>query len=271
MTSGNVVAGEELSAYMVGSADGVQLGPAAAETVTQERERRLRELAAAFRIFGTFGFSEGVAGHITVRDPEFPDTFWVNPFGMNFRHITVSDLIQVDHDGNVITGSRPVNRAAFCIHSEVHKARPDVVAAAHAHSVHGKAFSSLGQPLLPITQDACAFYQDHAVYTDYRGVVGDLEEGRAIGSALGPAKAVILQNHGLLTVGHSVAEAAWWFITMERSCQAQLLAMAAGEPRTIDHDAAVSVYNQIGTPVAGWFQFQPLWDDVIRTAPEALH
>ncbi|WP_206422974.1 class II aldolase/adducin family protein [Mycobacteroides abscessus] len=181
---------------MVGSADGVQLGPAAAETVTQERERRLRELAAAFRIFGTFGFSEGVAGHITVRDPEFPDTFWVNPFGMNFRHITVSDLIQVDHDGNVITGSRPVNRAAFCIHSEVHKARPDVIAAAHAHSVHGKAFSSLGQPLLPITQDACAFYQDHAVYTDYRGVVGDLEEGRAIGSALGPAKAVILQVSG---------------------------------------------------------------------------
>lgn len=270
MTSGDVVVGDELSAYMVGSADAELLSPAPTATVGEERERRLRELAAAFRIFGAFGFSEGVAGHITVRDPEFPDTFWVNPFGMNFRHITVSDLIQVDHDGNVITGTRPVNRAAFCIHSEVHKARPDVIAAAHAHSIHGKAFSSLGQPLLPITQDACAFYEDHAVYTDYRGVVSDLEEGRAIGSALGPAKAVILQNHGLLTVGHSVAEAAWWFITMERSCQAQLLAMAAGEPRTIDHETAVSVYNQIGTPVAGWFQFQPLWDDVIRTAPEAL-
>ncbi|WP_078287882.1 class II aldolase/adducin family protein [Mycobacterium sp. D16R24] len=270
MTSVDVVASEELSEYMVGSADVDPMSPAPAATVEEERDRRLRELAAAFRIFGAFGFSEGVAGHITVRDPEFPDTFWVNPFGMNFRHITVSDLIQVDHDGNVITGSRPVNRAAFCIHSEVHKARPDVIAAAHAHSIHGKAFSSLGQPLLPITQDACAFYQDHAVYTDYRGVVTDLEEGKAIGAALGPAKAVILQNHGLLTVGHSVAEAAWWFITMERSCQAQLLAMAAGEPRTIEHDTAVSVYNQIGTPVAGWFQFQPLWDDVLRTSPEAL-
>ncbi|MBA0044826.1 class II aldolase/adducin family protein [Mycobacterium sp. NPDC050853] len=270
MVAGGIAVGEEMSAYAVGSAGTEWLKQPSPATVGEERDLRLRELAAAFRIFGAFGFSEGVAGHITVRDPEFPETFWVNPFGMNFRHITVSDLVQVDHEGNVLTGDRPVNRAAFCIHSEVHKARPDVVAAAHAHSIHGKAFSSLGQPLLPITQDACAFYQDHAVYTDYQGVVTDLEEGRAIGAALGPSKAVILQNHGLLTVGHSVAEAAWWFISMERSCQAQLLAMAAGQPREIAHDTAVSVYQQTGTPLAGWFQFRPLWDEIVRTAPEAF-
>lgn len=270
MAAGGITVNEEISAYAVGSTGTDWMHRPSTTTVSEERDLRLRELAAAFRIFGAFGFSEGVAGHITVRDPEFPETFWVNPFGMNFRHITVSDLVHVDHDGNVLTGDRPVNRAAFCIHSEVHKARPDVIAAAHAHSIHGKAFSSFGQPLLPITQDACAFYQDHAVYTDYLGVVTDVEEGRAIGMALGSAKAVILQNHGLLTVGHSVAEAAWWFITMERSCQAQLLAMAAGEPRTIAHDTAVSVYEQIGTPLAGWFQFRPLWDDIVRTAPEAF-
>nr|WP_109549549.1 class II aldolase/adducin family protein [Mycobacteroides chelonae] len=244
--------------------------PMNSATVSEERDKRLRELAAAFRIFGAFGFSEGVAGHITARDPEFPETFWVNPFGMNFRHIKVSDLIRVDHEGSVVEGDRPVNRAAFCIHSEVHAARPDVIAAAHAHSIHGKAFSSLGQPLLPITQDACAFYQDQAIYSDYSGVATDIEEGRAIAAALGSAKAAILQNHGLLTVGQSVAEAAWWFVTMERSCQAQLMAVAAGQPRLIDHDTALAVYQQTGTPLAGWFQFRPLWDEVVANSPEAF-
>lgn len=161
-----------------------------------------------------------------------------------------------------------MNRAAFCIHSEVHRARPDVVAAAHAHSTYGKAFSSLGVRLAPLTQDACAFYEDHGLYADYQGVVNDTEEGRRIGRALGPHKAVILQNHGNLTVGQTVPEAAWWFITMERSCQAQLLAMAAGTPKHIDHDSAVVVREQIGTPLSGWFQLRPLWDEIVREEPD---
>ena len=82
-------------------------------TVEEERLHRKQKLAGALRIFGRFGFGEGVAGHITVRDPEFPDYFWVNPFAISFRHATVSDLILVDHDGNVVYGTRPVNRAAF--------------------------------------------------------------------------------------------------------------------------------------------------------------
>ena len=103
-----------------------------------------------------------------------------------------------------------------------------MVAAAHAHSIYGKSWSALGRILDPITQDVCAFYEDHAVFDDYTGVVLDLEEGKRIAHALGDNKAAILRNHGLLTVGHSVDEAAWWFITMERSCQAQLLASPAG-------------------------------------------
>ncbi|WP_435220604.1 class II aldolase/adducin family protein [Streptomyces sp. Tue6028] len=237
-------------------------------SVDEEREVRKRELAAAFRVFGKLGFSEGVAGHITARDPEFPDTFWVNPFGMSFNQIKVSDLIRVDHEGNLLHGRRPVNRAAFCIHAEVHGARPDAVAAAHAHSLHGKAFSALGIPLAPLTQDACAFFEDQGLYADYRGVVNDSEEGRRIGEALGPAKAVILKNHGLLTVGQSVAAAAWWFITMERSCQAQLLAMAAGTPHEIDRETAEQVRAQIGGPLAGWFQFRPLWDQTVASSPD---
>ena len=111
-----------------------------------------------------------------------------------------------------------------------------MIAAAHSHSIHGKSWSSLGRLLDPITQDACAFYDDHALFDDFTGVVLDLEEGKRIGHALGDRKAVILRNHGLLTVGHSVDEAAWWFITMERTCQAQLLAEAAGTPVLIDAD-----------------------------------
>jgi ribulose-5-phosphate 4-epimerase/fuculose-1-phosphate aldolase len=238
------------------------------DTHQRERLHRKQELAAAFRIFGSFGFSEGVAGHITARDPEHSDRFWVNPFGMNFRLIKVSDLICVDHEGNVVEGDQPVNKAAFCIHSQVHLARPDVVAAAHAHSVHGKALSALNAMLDPITQDACAFYDDHSRYDDYRGVVSDTEEGKRIAAALGENKAVILANHGLLTVGGSVAEAAWWFVTMERSCQAQLLAMAAGVPRRIDRETALLVRSQIGYPLAGQFQFKPLWDYVTAKEPD---
>lgn len=242
--------------------------PKAGLPVEEERLLRKQELAAAFRIFGRFGFSEGVAGHITARDPENPDHFWVNPFGRAFSQMRVSDLILVDHNGHVVEGDNIVNRAAFIIHAQVHQARPDVVAAAHTHSLHGKAFSSLGLPLDPITQDACAFFEDHGIYSDYRGVVNELEEGQRVGAALADHKAVILRNHGLLTVGASVAEAAWYFITMERSCQAQLLAMAAGTPHHIDDDTARTARAQISGPLAGWFQFRPLWEQITQEEPD---
>ena len=112
-----------------------------------------------------------MAGHITVRDPERTDWFWVNPFGMHFSQIRASDLILVNDHGEVVEGDANVNTAAFAIHSRVHAARPDTVAAAHAHSMYGKAWSSLGRLLDPITQDACAFYEDHGLFDDYTGVV----------------------------------------------------------------------------------------------------
>src|SRR5262249_37949875 len=155
----------------------------------EERIHRKQRLAASFRLFSRFGFDEGVAGHITARDPERPDHFWVNPFGMHFGQIKVSDLLLVNHQGDVVEGSRPVNRAAFAIHSQVHAARPEVIAAAHSHSVYGKSWSSLGRLLDPITQDACAFYDDHAVFDDYTGVVVTTDEGARIARALGPHKA----------------------------------------------------------------------------------
>src|SRR5271166_3378771 len=239
-----------------------------------ERLHRKQRLAAGFRLFSKFGFDEGVAGHITARDPEFPDTFWVNPFGVHFSQIKVSNLIRCDHSGEVVEGDYPVNTAAFVIHSRVHAARPDAVAAAHSHSTYGRAFSTLGRTLAPITQDVCAFYNDHALYDDFGGVVVELDEGQRIAEAIGKHKAAILQNHGLITVGGTVDEAVWWFITMERSCQVQLLAEAAlcdGETlKLISPKAAAQVYAITGNAFAGWFQFQPLYERIVRQEPDLL-
>jgi ribulose-5-phosphate 4-epimerase/fuculose-1-phosphate aldolase len=240
------------------------------ETAAEERLHRKQRLAAGFRLFGKFGFEEGVAGHITARDPEHLDHFWVNPFGMSFRHIRASDLIRVNAAGEVVEGEGTVNTAAFAIHSAVHAARPDVIAAAHSHSIYGKSWSALGRLLDPLTQDACAFFEDHALFDDYTGVVIDPEEGKRIAHALGDRKAVILRNHGLLTAGHSVDEAVWWFVTMERTCQAQLLAQSAGTPVLIDADMARHTHSQVGSHVSGFVSFQPLYQTVVREQPDFL-
>jgi ribulose-5-phosphate 4-epimerase/fuculose-1-phosphate aldolase len=242
--------------------------PETFETVEEERQHRKERLTIALRLFGKLGFEEGVAGHITARDPEHTDFFWVNPFGMSFKHVKVSDLILVNQEGKVVQGRYMVNEAAFAIHSQVHQARPGVVAAAHSHSTYGRALSTLGQKLEPLTQDSCAFYQDHGLFDDYTGVVTDLEEGKRIAAALGDSKAVILRNHGLLTVGDSVDAAAWWFTTMERSAQVQLLAKAAGTPILIEHESAVLTHGQIGNDLVGWINYQPLADQIIREQPD---
>jgi ribulose-5-phosphate 4-epimerase/fuculose-1-phosphate aldolase len=235
-----------------------------------ERLWRKQRLALSFRIFGRFGFDEGVAGHITARDPGDPQLFWVNPFGMSFKQITVDDLILVNHQGEVVEGTWPVNRAAFAIHSSVHDARPDAVAAAHSHSKFGRAFSTLGRELSPITQDSLLFFEDHSLFDDYTGTVNDPEEGKRLAHALGDNKATILRNHGLLTVGQSVEEAVFWYVTMERTCEVELIARAAGEPVLIADDVARATQAENGGHVAGWFQAQPLFDWIAEAEPGAF-
>lgn len=235
-----------------------------------ERLHRKQRLAAGFRLFSHFGFDEGIAGHITVRDPEYPDRFWVNPFGMHFSQIKVSDLVLVDHSGEVVEGSKPVNGAAFAIHSRIHAARPDVVTAAHAHSIYGKTWASLGRLLAPITQDACAFYENHALFDRFTGVVVETEVGNRIAAALAGNSAVILQNHGLLTVGRSVDAAVYLFLAMERCCQSQLLAEAAGTPKTIPHNIALKTRDYLASDHSAWYSFQPLYDFIVARQPDLL-
>ncbi|EEH44454.1 uncharacterized protein PADG_00743 [Paracoccidioides brasiliensis Pb18] len=236
------------------------------DSLEEERLYRKQHLAAAFRVFADRGFDEGVAGHISVRDPILTDHFWLNPLSQHFSQISVSDLILVNEDGNVVIGTEPINSAAFAIHSEIHKARPNVNAACHAHSVYGKAFSVFGRELDMMTQDALRFYKSHAVYQDFRGVVLDREEGINIARALGDGKAAILQNHGLLTVGESVDEAAFWFISLDKTCHAQLLADAASagsgyKKIMVSGGEAEATAKLVGGPDKGWLAFQGYYDE----------
>ena len=249
----------------------VPSGPGSVENFEEERLHRKQRLAAGLRILGRLRLAEGVAGHVTVRDPEYPDRFWVNPFGKNFKLMKVSDLICVDQNGDVVQGDKPVNAAAFAIHSQLHAARPDILAAAHCHSMYGRTFSSLGKPLKMITQDDTMFYNDVALCSAGSGaVVLDTEVGKAMATALGEKKALIHQNHGLITTGKSVDAAIWWFVALERTCQSQILAESAGDPIEIPDDLAISGYEQQGHDLAGWFQFQPWWEELLRDEPDFL-
>ncbi|KKB62890.1 hypothetical protein WM40_15275 [Robbsia andropogonis] len=239
-------------------------------SIADERLHRRQRLAVAFRLFAQNGFAHGLAGHITARDPEWEDHFWVNPLGKHFSRIRVSDLLLVNRDGEIVVGEGPVNQAAFAIHAAIHEARPEIVAAAHTHSLYGKAWSTLGRELLPLTQDACAFYQDHALFDDFQGVVLDTSEGARIAEALGPRKAVILKNHGILTVGPSVEAAAWWYLSLENACRTQLLAEAAGTPSPIPHNIATLTHQQVGRPGGALHAFQNLYEGIVATEPDVL-
>ena len=239
-------------------------------SVAQERRHRRERLAGTFRLFARFGLARGLAGHVTARDPELPDHFWVNPFGLHFSRVKVSDLLLVNARGEIVVGAGPLNRAAFAIHAAIHHARPDVVAAAHTHSVHGKAWSSLGRRLDALTQDACSFHEDHGLFEDFGGVVYETGEGERIAAALGGAKAVILRNHGILTAGPSVETAAWWYLAFEEACQVQLLAEAAGSPRPIPDEQARLTHGQVGLPRSVHRAFEALWQGLVEDEPELL-
>ncbi|KAL6410616.1 aldolase [Ilyonectria robusta] len=232
------------------------------------RKWQLEHMTAAFRHWHREGYVEGMSGHISVRDPEFPNAFWTNPLGRHFGLLKVSDMILVNLDGAVIGGNRtrPPNTAGFLIHAAVHKARPDAHSICHCHSVYGKAWSVFGRRLEMLTQDSCKFRGDaHSVYNSYGGVVLGSEEGDRIAEALGPkGKGCILRNHGLLTVGKTVDEAAFLFTSMEASCRVQLLAEAAaanGSPKVLITDEEANFnFDVESDPEICYCEFQVYYD-----------
>ena len=239
-------------------------------TVEEERQHRLERLAGVCRVFGRLGYSEGLLGHITVRDPEYADRFWINPVGVSFRQMRVSHLVQVAHDGAVLTGDGTINPVGFRLHAAVHAARPEVNAVCHAHSLYGKAWSSLGRCLDPITQDSAVFFEQQALITTSPRVALTVEQGKEFAAQFGDKRVAIQIGHGLFSTGHSVDEAAWWFIAMETSCHAQLLAEAAGTPEVWQPDEARMMVAATGTADFGWASFQPFWHEIRESDPELL-
>lgn len=243
--------------------------PPVFETKEEERRDRKIRLAACYRIFAMYGLDAGIAGHISCRDPILTDHFWVNPLGVHFSRIRVSDLVLVDHSGRIVEGKHPINAAAYAIHSRIHMARPDVVAAAHTHSRFCSAFAALGKMIPPITQDTVAFYGSHSLFEGYNGIAAEVSEGELISRALGSGKAVICRHHGIFTVGQSLEEAVSWFLRAERACEQTLLVWAAGGTSfEIDAETAALTARQVGSPRAGWYGLQPLIDKVLAEQPE---
>jgi ribulose-5-phosphate 4-epimerase/fuculose-1-phosphate aldolase len=186
-------------------------------------------LAAAYRGVEYYGWTEQIYGHLTARVPGVEDHFLINPYGLNYDEITASNLVKIDVDGNVISGGRHiVNYAGFVIHSAIHMAgSKDNLVVMHTHTRAGMAVAALKEGLLPISMFSTAFHKRLA-YHEYEGAALRLDERERIVKSLGDARAMILRNHGLLVVGRTVAETFLRLYRLERACQIQLDAAAAG-------------------------------------------
>lgn len=240
-------------------------------TPAEERRHRKERLAAACRAFALQGFDYGFAGHLTVRDPEHPELYWTNPMCVHFSNVKVSNLILVDHAGKVVEGEYAVNRAGFVLHAAVHEAHPEIMAMCHAHTLYGTAYAALGRPLAPITQDAAAFFEDHAVIRSEAGQVAVEERaGLSVADHFKGVKAVIHQNHGLFTCSqHGIESAAFWFIALERCCHQQLLVDASGHaPVLVPEQRSRFSREHVGSDYIGWLHFQTIYDQLVRSQPD---
>lgn len=217
------------------------------------RAYRQQRTALAYRIFGALRYGALGDGHITVRDPERLDHFWLARNGVPFSDVTVDDLVLVGPDGRVVAGHGWINPAAYFIHAPVHEARPDVVSAAHTHTPYGTPFAAQVRLLQPISQESCSFFEDHALFDDEEVDIASTEGGKRIGVALGTTKAVILRNHGLLTVGASVDSAVGFFLQMERAAEVHVKVPHAVP---ISDEAARSAYQGLGGETTGHQLFE---------------
>jgi len=241
------------------------------ESVEAERKYRKEHLVAACRAFALHGFDYGFAGHLTVRDPGHPKLYWTNPMCVHFSQVRISNLILADHKGKVVEGEYAINRAGFVLHGAVHEEYPDVMAMCHAHTTYGTAWCATGRPLDMISQDAAAFYKSHAVIGAFAGAVAVEEEsGWSVAKKIGRNRGILHQNHGLLTISrHSIDDAAFWFIALERACQQQLLVEATGiKPQTVSQKTAEYSREHVGSDYIGWLHFQTLYGHIVATQPD---
>jgi ribulose-5-phosphate 4-epimerase/fuculose-1-phosphate aldolase len=186
------------------------------------------DLAACYRLVEMFGWSDLLGTHISARVPGEEDAFLINPYGLLFEEITASSLVKVDEEGNILSPTEySINPAGFVIHGAVHMARPEVACALHTHTQAGTSIATQKDGLLPLTQHALAVIA-HTSYHGYEGIATDMNERERLVRDLGDNNILILRNHGLLTVGRTVAEAFVWMYRAERACRMQLGIQQAG-------------------------------------------
>ena len=188
-----------------------------------KEERNLRiDLAAAYRLIHYYGMTDMIYTHISVRIKEEPPIFLINPYGMLFDEICASNLVPVDANGNKINSEdRDVNPAGFTIHSAIHLGCPDVHAIIHTHTLSGMAVAAMEGGLLPLNQISLEFY-NRVAYHDYEGISINLDERERLVASLGNKKCLILRNHGLLTVGRTIAEAFYYMYYLNKACEIQV-------------------------------------------------
>jgi ribulose-5-phosphate 4-epimerase/fuculose-1-phosphate aldolase len=231
-------------------------------SIPEERAHRKRMCALGYRAFGAMRWGMLGDGHISARDPELTDHFWLLDWGIPFWAATVGDLVLVgpggevkDADGN-LTGA--VNTAGYNIHAPVLAARPDAVSAAHTHTQFGTPWAANVRPFRALSQESCAYVFDQAMFDDEEVEVLTYDGGKRIATAIGDNKLCILRNHGLLTVGRTVEEAVGWFVMAERVAEVHVKA-PDGVP--ISDEAARVAASTLAVDPTGWRVFQ--W--IIRT------
>jgi ribulose-5-phosphate 4-epimerase/fuculose-1-phosphate aldolase len=199
------------------------------EQVSAEEWAIRVDLAAAYRLVAMYGWDDMIFTHLSARVPGPEHHFLINPYGLLFEEITASSLVKINVEGHpVVETPYPVNPAGFTIHSAIHMAREDAHAVMHVHTKAGQAVSAQAEGLMPLTQTAMLI-RDEVTYHEYEGVATDLDERERLVADLGPTKrAMILRNHGTLTIGKTVAECFVNLYYLERACEAQVMALTAG-------------------------------------------
>ena len=234
-------------------------------SVDDERAHRKKVCAIGYRIFGEMRWGQLGDGHISARDPEFPDHFWLLSWGVPFRQATVGQLVLVGPDGRVAEGkagspSGEVNTAGYNIHWPVHEARPDAVSAAHTHIGYGTPWSANVAPFQAISQESNCFMFDQSLFDDEEVEVLTTAGGQRIAESLGGSKLCILRNHGFLTVGGSVEEAVGWFVLAERAAEVHVKSPNA---IPISDEGAKIAASTLGIAEVGWRVFHWLARDLV--------
>ena len=238
----------------------------AANAVSPEEWALRVDLAAAYRLVALYGWDDLIFTHLSARVPGPDHHFLINPYDRMFDEITASSLVKIDIDGNKVSNNpAPVNRAGFVIHSAIHAAREDATAVLHLHTPHGQAVSAMAEGLLPHTQTAMIAGHDVA-YHDFEGIATDLDERERLVADLGERHAMILRNHGTLTVGSTVAQAFMRMYFLERACEAQVLMLSAGRDglNTPNQGVAEKVESQSGAEAMTMVSDALAWPALLR-------